>query len=188
VGGLLLRFAAFHQYDCRTGEIRHIRLKDFSFTDHPPWMDVQDAGAKRESRLRRIPLTDTAIWALQQLRTRAESLGASDPEHFLIPFRVSTRRYDVTRPTKGWRTVHDGICAASGIEFRQYDFRHTAISRLLRNPKVSLETARKIAGHISIRMTRHYFHGDLGDMKHAVDALRKAPRGVKFAPLSQVQK
>ena len=55
----------------------------------------------------------------------------------------------------------------------------------LRNPKVSLETARKIAGHISIRMTRHYFHGDLGDMKHAVDALRKVPHGLKFAPLSE---
>jgi integrase len=162
------------------GEIRHIRLKDFSFTDHPPWMDVQDAGAKREARLRRIPLNDSAIWALQQLEIRAGSMGAFQPEHFLIPFRISTRRYDVTRPTKGWRTVHEGICAASGIEFRQYDFRHTAISRLLRNPQVSLETARKISGHVSVRMMRHYFHGDLGDMKQAVDALRKP--GVPPAP------
>src|SRR5262249_47377789 len=106
-------------------------------------------------------LNESALWALKMLIARATDCGCYQPEHYLVPFVVAPHTYDPTKPQASYYRSFNAILAASGLDFRPYDFRHTAITRLLENPEVSLEIARQIAGHISEHMIRRYFHGRL---------------------------
>jgi hypothetical protein len=44
------------------------------------------------------------------------------------------------------------------VDYRLYDARHTFVTRLAENPKVSEETIRQLAGHVSPRMLARYAH------------------------------
>ena len=48
------------------------------------------------------------------------------------------------------------------------DLRDTAITQLLTNPNVSIQTAKAIAGHVSKRMIDRYSHIHLKDRRNAV--------------------
>jgi integrase len=163
------------------GEIRHLRLMDI---DHDKQtLRVQPAGAKNEHRIRVIPLNRDAYQAVENLRERAKSLGAIYPDHYLIPFRISTGHYDPTRPAMGWRTALKQMLVAAEIEISAYSFRHHAITKLLENPDVSEETAESIAGHISHRMKKRYSHTRIEIKRAAVAALERpariAPKSVR---------
>jgi integrase len=156
------------------GEIRHIRLCDIDLEER--CFRIQPEGAKNEGRIRVIPLNDSALSAIDYLLTRAKRLGCTDPEHYLLPFRVRRNRYDPTRPCRGWRTAHNQLCGAAGIQVSPYTFRHHAITRLLESPEVSDETAEAIAGHISERMKKRYSHTRLHVRRAAVEALERVGR------------
>jgi len=158
----------------------HLRLSNVDLVKQT--MRITPEGAKnRKERPRVIPLNESALWALKMLIARATDCGCYQPEHYLVPFVVAPHTYDPTKPQASYYRSFNAILAASGLDFRPYDFRHTAITRLLENPEVSLEIARQIAGHISEHMIRRYFHGRLSAQRSAVVAAlaRKPPAAVK---------
>jgi len=53
-----------------------------------------------------------------------------------------------------------------GLRF--HDLRHTAITQLLTNPRVSIQTTKAIAGHVSDRMVKRYAHIHLEEKRNAV--------------------
>ena len=66
---------------------------------------------------------------------------------------------------------------ASGLRnFRPYDTRHTAITRLAEDPNTSPAMIRSMAGHVSQRMTDHYTH--IGD-RHIVAAQERVWRRLR---------
>ncbi len=153
------------------GEIRHLRLQDIDVEKRI--MRVQPEGAKNVHRIRPIPLSDSALEAVQYLWNRAQKLGSNEPAHYLLPYRVRTGVYDPTKPCKGWRTAHDALLKACDIQVSPYSFRHHAITKLLENPDVSEEVAEALAGHISHQMKKRYSHIRMEARRAAVEALSR---------------
>jgi integrase len=58
---------------------------------------------------------------------------------------------------------------------RFYDSRHTAVTDLLENPKVSEEVAKAIVGHVSRKMLERYSHQRMEAKRAAVAALTSMP-------------
>lgn len=159
-------------------EIRYIRLGDIDTERRT--IHVQANEAKNEHRSRVIPLNESAWRAVEYLLSRAKDLGAADPLHYLLPFRMRKGLYDVTRPTMGWRTALRKMLKTAGVECSAYTFRHHAITKLLENPDVSENTAEDIAGHISPRMKKRYSHTRIEVKRAAVEALQRiGPRSVQ---------
>jgi len=158
------------------GEIRHVRRMDIDSDKRT--MRVQPEGAKNEHRIRVIPLNQSAWRAVEHLEKRADRLGATLPDHYLIPFRVKKSKYDPERPAKGWRYALNEMLVAANLRISGYSFRHHAITKLLENADVSEETAEAIAGHISHRMKKRYSHTRIEVKRAAVEALERiAPKG-----------
>jgi integrase len=155
------------------GELRNLRLADVDLVERT--VSVKQ-GTKNEYRMRVIPLNEQAYQDVCWLLERSRKLGAFLPEHYLIPFRVKTGRYDVDKPASSYflRTVHREVCAVADIKIRIYDvMRHHPISRMLENPKTSEQTVKDIAGHVSQRMLQHYSHTRMQARRAAVAALMR---------------
>lgn len=163
------------------GEMLHLRIGDLDLTQKMT-LRISPEGAKnRTVRVRTIPLNESALWATRMFLARARhECHCAAPEHYLIPFNEAPNTYNPHRPQASYYKAFNAILARAKLDFRPYDFRHTAITRLLENPDVPIEVARSIAGHISDRMIRRYFHGRLSAQRSAVvSALsRKPPRAV----------
>ena len=163
------------------GEMLHLHLGNLDLTGKLTMRITPEGAKNRGVRPRVIPLNESALWAAQQLQARAKESGSVAPDHYLIPFVVAPHTFDPTRPQQSYYRAFHEILAAAGLDFRPYDWRHTAITRLLENPDVPLEVARSIAGHISERMIRRYYHGRLAAQRSAVEIAlaRKPPSAVK---------
>jgi integrase len=57
-----------------------------------------------------------------------------------------------------WRKAWLGCCKSAGVRYRWHDLRHTFISRLAENAKISEQTIRSLAGHVSPQMLERYSH------------------------------
>jgi hypothetical protein len=142
-----------------TDEIRGLRIGDINLSQRV--VTVTRKTSKNVHRARTIEIVSAdALWALDCLLTVARQLGAVDPRHYLFPWRVKIGVYDPTRAMSGsgikagWNEVR----AASGLTwFRQYDCRHTAITRLA-EAGVPVDVIMSRAGHVSEKMRRHYTH------------------------------
>jgi integrase len=62
-------------------ELRNVRLADINLKAQTPTVRV----GKNRFRKRILPLNQSALWAVERLLERAKELGASEPEHYLIP-------------------------------------------------------------------------------------------------------
>jgi hypothetical protein len=84
-------------------EIKDIRLEDIQTEAKTLCVGV----GKNRFRVRIIPLNQTAWWAVEQLLDRAHKLGATNPEHYLVPKRLSGKKCDASQPPSrwGWRTL-----------------------------------------------------------------------------------
>src|SRR5205807_1497302 len=114
-----------------------------------------------------VVLNDSAAWALEKLIQRAIAVcGCSDPEHFLIPFKLLNHKYDATRSCgeAGWRDGLRALLAMADIRIRRYDLRHHAVSIALGNPRVSHQGARAYFGWISDKMFQRYGHAELAEL------------------------
>ena len=60
-------------------EVKHVRRKDFDAEKRV----VHIRASKNETRKRVIPLNDSAFDAVQRMVTRADTLGHSEPHHYL---------------------------------------------------------------------------------------------------------
>lgn len=153
-----------------TNEMRSLRLGDVNLRHEI--VSVPPSGAKNRYRARTIPLVSAeAKWAAEQLLRRAWDLGAREPQHYLFPFCMGRKKghrergesisiWDFTQPmtSSGLKKPWEEVRAASGIRwFRPYDTRHTALTRWAESGMNPGELM-ALAGHITVRMLRHYMH------------------------------
>jgi integrase len=156
--------------------------------------------SKTKGGVRTIPLNQDALESAKELLMRAQNLGANQPDHYLIPALVPavtdgkngpvrTRRYDASKPTKGWRTAWRKLTAAAGLRgLRGHDLRHTWVTKNAENgtPQSVLEAQ---AGHLSKRVSDQYKHITEGASRKAADDLalkRATQRAEARAKLAQV--
>ena len=110
---------------------------------------------------RTIPLnTPQVLWALKWLLDRAHGLGARELQHYLFPSRIGPDNWNPEAPMSdsGIKRQWNEVRQASGLPWlRQYDCRHTAITRYA-EAGTPVGIIMDLAGHISMKMTRHYTH------------------------------
>lgn len=142
-----------------TNEIRGLRLGDVNLFQRI--VTVRRKIAKNKHRERTIELVGSEVlWAFERLIDRAKEMGATEFHHYLFPWRVKIEEYDPCKPMSesGIKVPWNQVRAASGLTwFRQYDCRHTAITRLAENG-VPIDVIMARAGHVSEKMRRHYTH------------------------------
>jgi transcriptional regulator with XRE-family HTH domain len=82
---------------------------------------------------------------------------------------------DLTRPIGSWKRAWEYACSKKGadVEYRWHDLRHTFVSRLAENPRVSEETIRSLDGHVSKRMLQRYSHIRTHAKQAAIAALEQ---------------
>lgn len=153
---------------CRSGEIKRLQLGNLLLgTDRPCIrLSAKNTKARRE---REPALNDLGLWAVNQLLKRTKLLGASDPDHYLLPADLSkhTRQgdplrggkgFDVTRHQTTWDSAWENLKKAAGVPgLRFHDLRHTHITHAI-EAGVPIEVVMAQVGHISLEMTRYYTH------------------------------
>lgn len=141
-----------------TNETRGLQLGDVNLYSRV--VQIRGRSGKNRYRIRTVPLTDEAFYALERLMDRAKSLGASLAQHHVFPFRVAPNIWDAARgmSESGIRKPWDEVRKASGILWpRPYDLRHCGLTRLA-EAGVPIQVMMSMAGHISRRMQEHYTH------------------------------
>ena len=125
-----------------------------------------------------------AFWAVGKLLERAQALGASKPEHCLLPLHLFHQTktgqpsagtgFDPARPMHDWRTAWRNLTRAAALPgLRFHDLRHHAITRLA-EAGVADQTLMALAGHVSRAMLEHYSHVRTEAKQIAVDLISTA--------------
>ena len=138
------------------GELRHIRRRDVDMKKR--CLLVRD-GAKNQYRDRTIPMNSAAYDSMSWILERWSDLGGKYEDEFILPHRprVPQGPWLFDEPMLAITTAFNRIRAEAGLpNFRVYDCRVQAITKLLSNPDVSPQVSREIAGHISQAMQSHY--------------------------------
>jgi hypothetical protein len=146
------------------------------FVDHPESARIYICeNAKNKYRIREVPLNADALAAVNALLKLAKDVGATQPDHYLIPYRVLRNEYDPARHGEWPKTAWNEVCAAAGIKVRPYDCRHHALTKLAeKNPE---QVVLKIAGHVSPAMLRKvYAHVRLPALRAGVDSISSVNR------------
>jgi integrase len=165
-------------------EIANLRLGDIDLVKMT--MRIEE-GVKNKYRRRTIPLNEPAAWAVSVLLKRAQKIGATAPEHYLLPHRARNGEngFDVTRHIYSWRTAWNKLRVAARLpHLRMYDLRHHAITRLLEDEQISERTVIELAGQVSRAMLDTYSHIRLRTKREAVDLLAK--KGTNLAGKAQL--
>lgn len=148
---------------CRGGEIRNLQLKDVDLEGGKVRIVREIAKNRKEREPRLMAL---AQWGLRNLLVRAHALGATEPQHYLLPLRLGksnsprdpNRKFDVNRPMKcwvrGWRKLTEK-CGMTG--FRFHDLRHT-FRTLGAEAGVPLEVMMAQLGHMDRETSLEYVH------------------------------
>jgi integrase len=172
-----------------TNEIRALRIGDIYLETRV--LRIPPDGAKNIHRLRTIPLISPRVeWAVKNLLIRANALGATEPDHYLFPFRRGNGAYYPLRPMtesglkRQWQEVRE---KTGLLWFRQYDLRHTAITRLA-EADTPLSVIMSMAGHVSEKMREHYTHISTAAKIHALREVQNfRERKPNFQPAPAVK-
>jgi integrase len=131
-----------------------------------------------------IELNQAALEAATRLYQRAEMLGASEPEHYLLPADMSrhTRAsdpllgrigFDPTQHQETFHTAWRSLRKAAGLDgLRFHDLRHSFIS-MMAERNVPLAVVQSMVGHISPAITRLYTHISTQAARAAVELLNQ---------------
>ncbi|HEY4678905.1 MAG TPA: site-specific integrase [Candidatus Angelobacter sp.] len=163
-----------------TKEERSLKIGDVN-TDSGIVM-VRNESAKNKYRIRTIPLTAEAVWAVQRMIERANSLGSRSPQHYLMPFRVVRNQFDPNRPmtVSGIKYPWNQIRIAAGLPWvTPYDLRHTGCTRYAEDG-MSIHILLAMAGHMTRKMQQHYIHISEAAKRKAVQKTHgdPAPRAI----------
>jgi len=79
------------------------------------------------------------------------------------------------------KTAFNTARRKAGVDYRLYDARHTFVTRLAENPKVSKEPIRQLAGHVSPRMLARYAHIRVQARRDAIATLERPADGAQIA-------
>jgi integrase len=180
-------FVAYHgtvlenETGMRGVEVRNLQLRRIDVLAS----EIRLQKSKTRGGVRTVTLTPDALRSVQALLTRAQQLGACQPDHYLIPAfvdrvvegkdgaQVRVRRFDPTRPTKGWRSAWRSLTAKAGLGgLRGHDLRHNLITAHaeIGTPQSVLEAQ---VGHLSKRMSDHYKHISERAARKAADELAR---------------
>ena len=149
---------------CRGGEIRRVQLGDINLENRK--LVIRREIAK--NRQRREPrLMALAQWGLRHLLERAHALGATEPQHYLLPLQRMQSRYyhkgqdakwDVSRPMFSWTRSWRKLVAECGMPgFRFHDLRHT-FRTWGAEAGVPLEVMMAQPGHMDRETSLEYVH------------------------------
>jgi integrase len=162
----------------RGGEIKRLRIGALDLAKRQ--LRINRSDAKTDASARVIELNRKATEAASHLLIRANRLGASKAEHFLMPKCLSNIAYGPQKGQKGydpeqhqvyWDTAWKSLTAQAELPgLRFHDMRHTFISHMVESG-VPLGVIQTLVGHISTRMVRHYTHISTGAAKEAVAKL-----------------
>jgi len=142
------------------GEVTHLQIGDI---DLPGGKLLIRRALKNRFRARPCYLIPTTAFIVRKLLERARKLGATEPEHYLLPRRRhgdGGTAYDPNRPQVSWRSAWNSIRKAAGMPtLRPYDMRHTSITWLAADPTVSPQTVGEMAGWSrESKMIKRYSH------------------------------
>lgn len=181
-------FVAYHatvlenETGMRGVEVRNLQLKRIDLLSG----EIHLQRSKTKGGVRTIPLSADALESAKELILRAQKFGASQPDHYLIPAlatavtegrngaSIPIRRYDPSKPTKGWRTAWRKLTEQAGLHgLRGHDLRHNWITSHaeIGTPQSVLEAQ---AGHLSKQMSDHYKHISEKAARKASDELSRA--------------
>lgn len=155
----------------RPAETRALRRRDLNLV----WRDGAIAQGEvivghsktKAGSGRVVPLTRRASAALTLWLARFPDAGL---DSYLFPFhhvgfagngrKPHLWGIDLNRPmgTYSYKCAYQTARTKAGLNYRLYDARHTFVTRLAENPKISEETIRQLAGHVSPRMLARYAH------------------------------
>lgn len=158
-------------------ELRGIRLGGVVLSNDPnvpSSIYIPEDACKNSARPRRIPLNNEARLAVKMVVDRAIRLGATEPQHFIFPYRdKKTRKYNPTKQASRWflRNSWNALRNISGYkDLRPHDLRHIAITKLL-EAGVDGDKLNAISGHISARMREYYSHYQLSSKLEALNRI-----------------
>ncbi|MGI8773201.1 MAG: tyrosine-type recombinase/integrase [Acidobacteriaceae bacterium] len=162
----------------RNGELRLLRWRQIDLLGrHLTVGKSKTAGGEG----RGIPLTETALLALQEWRSLFPDAA---PAHYVFP----TERYglagedgylegkivpyatDPTKPIGSWKVAWTAARAAAKVDCRWHDLRHTFVSRLAES-HASDATIMSLAGHLSRKMMERYSHTRAEAKRTAISVL-----------------
>lgn len=160
-------------------ELRLLQIKHVLLDQEDPILYVPDG--KNDYRPRCLWLNEVGVKQMRRILDRAASLGATQPDHYVFPFRVKRGLFDPTRPAseswlkKRWKKLVDRALELKVIPFpiTPHMLRHQIITKLLENGTPE-HTVMAIAGHVRREMLEHYSHTRLQAKKAALLAI--APR------------
>jgi len=180
--------AAFHgsvlaaNTGLRGGEVKRLKLGDIDLEKRR--IVIRRAGTKSDAGAREIPLNQDAVQAVRILLVRANDLGATQPQHYLLPKNLSRiawgkdkgqRGYDPTKHQVYWDSAWGSLTEKAGFPgLRFHDLRHSFITHMVERG-VPIEVIQTQVGHMSARMTRHYAHVASGVTRKAVEMLDADP-------------
>ncbi len=163
-------------------ELRILQRKHIRLDEDPPMFYIPDG--KNEYRPRAIPLNEVGVKQIERILDRAASLGSTQSEHYVFPFRVKRNFFDPTRPAseswlkKRWKKLVDAaveINPATGkptIPFRITPgcLRHQIITKLL-EAGTPEQTAMSIVGHARREMLDYYSKTRIAAKSAALSAI-----------------
>ena len=166
----------------RGGEIKKLKIGALDLEKRQ--LIVKRANAKTDASARFIELNRDATEAASRLLTRANHLGATEPNDFLMPKCLSNVAYGPQKGQRGydprqhqvyWDTAWKSLTEEAGLSgLRFHDLRHTFITEMVERG-VPLGVIQTFVGHLSTRMVRHYTHISTGAAKEAVAKLDADP-------------
>ena len=166
----------------RTKELKHLRLGAIHLDGEKPYIHVCRSTTKTDAGDRYVGLDKIARWALGRLMARARSLGAVEPDHYLLPTLLEKHTrptdplhggtgYDATHPMSSWEPEWNWLRKAAGLgSARFHDLRHTYITRAA-EAGVPLLTIQSQVGHLSAAMVAYYTHISHGAIHRAVEQI-----------------
>jgi integrase len=97
-------------------------------------------------------------------------------------------KFDPTTPIGSWKKAWRKLTKDAGLSgLRFHDLRHHAITELLTNPNISIQTTKSIAGHVSQRMVDRYAHIRLEAKRNALESLSRKHAQVKVMAQAMAQ-
>jgi integrase len=166
----------------RGGEIRRTTLGAVDLEHRCIY--IRRKATKTNKGARIVELNTYALAAVTKLYERAQLLGATSADHYLLPADLSKhvktgdplkdrRGFDVTEHQQGWRTAWGNLRKKAGLEdVRFHDLRHTFITRMAEN-NVPLPVVRAMVGHMNEKVTERYTHISSNAARRAVELLEK---------------
>jgi integrase len=182
-------------------ELKSLRWRDVNLIDRT--LTIQKS--KTEAGERVIPLNAEAMGVIAELLKRAETFDGANLNNYVFP-ACENGHIDPTRHQTTWRTAWRRLTRAincpacdklqdpgkvccneeckadiskvkgptAGLRF--HDLRHHAITELAES-QASDQTIMAIAGHVSLKMLKHYSHVRIDAMREALEALSRRSEG-----------